>query len=148
MPSHARKWSELTPEDVARHNAAKGARSPVESGQAAPSPTKYKSRSCLFQGQRFDSKRELRTWIELQQRQAAGEIDQLRRQVSYPLHAYCSRSDGVVGEEVGVLRVDFVYRDRREGIEHVVDAKGYRTVMFIWKARHFRLEYGIDIELV
>lgn len=86
---HAR---ELTMEDVLAHNQK--IRQPAQptgaangNGGGVPTqPLKYRNQPCVWQGLRFDSKRELGRWLELKSREAAGEIEQLERQVSYALH--------------------------------------------------------------
>lgn len=153
-----RSWSEWTPTDVARHNAEKAHSSPPPPPRAAieasvmvsppPAPTKYRSESVMAEGQRFDSKREYETWVELKQREAAGEIEQLERQVEYPLHAYCVHDGVIQGIQVGSYVADFRFVDRRDHQTKVMDAKGYRTPLFLWKKKHFEREYGLSLHLV
>lgn len=86
----------------------------------------------------FDSKAEYARWIDLNLLLKAGEITDLQRQVKYPLTAH--------NQLIGHYVADFVYQ--RNGEEVIEDVKGHRTQLFIWKARHFRAQYGKDITLV
>jgi hypothetical protein len=104
----------------------------------------------------FDSKGELGRWHELQLLQRAGEISELRRQVSFYLHAGASegaarvpiliRSDRYKNGRQCKLTVDFAYRQNRE------------DVFEDWKAGPFKeadrlriaiaeAEYGIRIKI-
>lgn len=86
----------------------------------------------------FDSKAEYARWGELQLLAKDGQISQLRRQVRYPLTAH--------NQLIGHYVADFVYV--RDGEEVIEDVKGHRTQLFIWKARHFRAQYGKEISIV
>ena len=120
---------------------------------------KYNARSVMFNGKRFASVREVKRWMILLVLERAGEIHHLKRQVWVPLHA---PGGGTVGHYVA----DFVYatqeveitdahfRQSKRGVYHLLsipphtvieDAKGVKTEMFKWKARHFKAEYGQDI---
>lgn len=63
-------------------------RTPVRTLSAPPSakPSKYRNTKVIdSDGLSHDSKREYRRWCELQLRECAGEISQLRRQVVFDL---------------------------------------------------------------
>ena len=150
-------WSEWTMADVVRVNAQKA----QGAGQAPPGTTvatptllpvqrrtKYRSKACVFEGMTFESRREMETYIDLKHREAAGLIEKLERQVPYTLHAYCPTSEGIVGEAIGTYVADFRYVDRRDGRTYIIDAKGYRTPLFLWKANHFEKEYKLRLDLV
>lgn len=107
--------------------------------------SKYNAQPTIVRGVRFASKAEARRWLELSALEHAGAITDLRRQVRFPL---C-----VDGEQIGVYVADFVYvrpnanNDGGMGTEVVEDVKGVQTQMFRWKARHFAVQYGRDIEV-
>ncbi len=88
----------------------------------------------------FASKREANQWANLLLLEKAGEVRKLDRQVYYPLHA----AGGVV---VGSYVADFVFEEwRSHGWELVVaDAKGFKTDLYLWKKRHLKAEYNIEI---
>lgn len=129
----------FTPEQA---QALQGGR--AEPGSSlAPSarPRKYRNQPVSFDGQRWDSRWEYECWLRLRLRERAGEIYCLQRQVPFRL--------AVKAQVVGCLIVDFTFRDAN-GIPHAVDAKSAptRTPLFRWKAKHFKAEYGFDIELM
>lgn len=112
---------------------------------------KYGARGVRVDGLWFSSKREAKRWGELKLLEGAGEITSLRRQVPFPLHAFVDTpgKPGTVGDYVA----DFTYYTAsgaadRLGSYVVEDAKGLRTALYRWKARHFELEYGIVISEV
>lgn len=84
----------------------------------------------------FDSQAEAMEFLKLRDRQEAGEIELLRRQVRYPLT--------VNGVRIGVYVADFSYIEGGEEIAHEV--KGYETKMWRWKRKHFEAEYR-NVEL-
>ena len=77
---------------------------------------KYGNVPTTIDGERFDSKAEAKRWTQLQLLQRAGEITDLRRQVTYPLF-------GMGGTKVGTWRVDFAYREKN-GQAVVEEQKG------------------------
>ena len=101
-------------------------------------PAKYGNTRVASADGAFDSKAEYARWLELNLLLKAGEIADLQRQVRYPLTAH----DQLIGHYVA----DFVYQ--LNGEEVIEDVKGHRTQLFIWKARHFRAQYGKDITIV
>lgn len=102
----------------------------------APKRQKYGNRRVEVDGVKFDSKHEGDRWAELQLLQKADHITDLRRQVPFDLKAYG-------GLRVGRYIADFVYREA--GKEIVEDAKGVKTALYRWKARHMLAQYGIAI---
>lgn len=100
-------------------------------------PNKYRNIKVEYQGMKFDSKKELRCWQELELRQKAGEIRSLNRQVRYDLI--------VNNKIIGSLTVDFTFEERCDhGAWAIViaDAKSpptrketaYRLRKKIWEA--------------
>ena len=109
--------------------------------------SKYHNRPTTIDGERFDSQREADRWSELRLLERAGEIRNLRRQVSFTLHA--RNADRAAGT-VGVYVADFVYDEHvRAGALawelRVEDCKGMRTPLYVWKKKHMLAEYGIAI---
>lgn len=88
----------------------------------------------------FDSKREASRFAELALEMRKGLITDLVCQPRYPLST-CDQQG--VRRIVGEYIADFCYR--REGVLVVEDAKGMRTELYRWKARHVAAEYGIAI---
>lgn len=82
--------------------------------------------------------REAERYVALRIEEHAGNISDLRLQVTFPLV--------VNAIAIGSYRADFVYR--RGGQVVVEDAKGFRTEMYRWKRRHFEAQYGLGIREV
>ena len=121
---------------------------------------KYGNRKVTFNGETFDSKRELSRYQELLLMQRAGKIHDLMRQVRFELvptqyESYVRYSaktgkrlkDGQRCVELAVNYIaDFVYW---EGDQMVVeDAKGVRTEGYIIKRKLMRLQHGVAIREV
>ena len=83
----------------------------------------------------FDSKGEAGRWGELKIQDAAGEIENLRRQVSFPIIVNAIR--------IATYRADFVYR--RAGVLVVEDFKGVWTPKFVLIKKLMLAVNGIDI---
>jgi hypothetical protein len=103
-----------------------------ESVNAAP--TKYFNRKCEEDGERFDSKLELRYHRELKLRKAAGEVRWWARQVGFQL-------------EGGVrYRADFVVALTAGGTD-VIDCKGHDTPASRNKRKQMLARHGIVVQL-
>lgn len=102
--------------------------------------SKYGAKKTKVDGITFDSKREAARYQELCLLQKAGEIRNLKLQVSFPLHA-----EG--GELVGHYLADFTYDewDGEQWRSVVEDVKGFATELYRWKARHMKGQYDIAI---
>jgi glyoxylate utilization-related uncharacterized protein len=112
--------------------------------QTLPSTSKYRNVKVEVNGEKFDSKREAAYWIGLKAREAAGEITDLKRQVSFTL-----RCPTMMAEEEAVVAhyiADFTFC-MEDGL-HVLDAKGKRTAMYQLKKKWLELQDGIVIEEV
>lgn len=94
-------------------------------------------------GEKFDSQGEYRHWILLKDREARGEIKNLRRQVPFTFGCGCSG-------EIPKLKyiADFVF-DEKQGngywIEVVSDFKGILTAEYKLKKKLMKHFHGIDI---
>jgi uncharacterized protein DUF1064 len=132
-------WSQ---EDVDRVNAKRGVKLPAH----LPPKSKYKNVRTKIGDVVFDSQREARYFLVLKAREADGEITNLCCQEEFPL--YCPVfGEAVSSRQVAIYRSDFTFHDR-DGVRHIVDAKGKKTQMFILKAKWLHLQMGIEIECV
>lgn len=109
----------------------------------ASKPSKYKNKRVEFDGEKFDSKRELARYRELVLLQRAGKISGLRRQVSFDL----SPSVVIQGKKRPALRyvADFVYLPLASDVVVVEDVKGRITEGYRIK-RHLMAALGIEIK--
>jgi hypothetical protein len=121
--------------------------------------SKYKNKTCYYNGMKFDSEYERDYWIYLTDKEKAGEISNLRRQVPYEL------IPAIWGEKVKHLKTkdkivsyciqqpthyfaDFVYVDTATGKEVVVDTKSEytrRLADYCLKKKMMRAFKGIEI---
>ena len=105
--------------------------------EAATKKTKFKNIRVKNDDGKFDSKWDAERYQQLQLLEKAGEIRDLRPQVAFPLMA---------GEEmIGAYVADAVYFDVKRNRKVVEDAKGCKTPLYRWKARHFKAQYGFGI---
>lgn len=109
----------------------------------AAKPSKYKNKRVEFDGEKFDSKRELARYHELLLLQRAGRISKLRRQVSFAL---CPPVV-IQGRKRPALKyvADFVYLPAASEVEVVEDVKGRITEGYRIK-RHLMAALGIEIK--
>ena len=96
---------------------------------------KYHAIPNIFDGIRFDSRKEARYYAALKTRQAIGEVIFFTRQ--QPFHL-----PGRV-----IYRVDFT-EYRADGTVHFIDVKGMETKEFIMKKKLVEALYPIEIEVV
>lgn len=100
--------------------------------------SKYRNVRVKYDGYTFDSKKERDRYIQLKAMEKAGEISDLRRQVTYPL--------AVNGVKICSIRPDFEYV--RNGELVTEDVKSTATAnlpLFKVKARLFEAIYGRPI---
>lgn len=83
----------------------------------------------------FDSKKEQRTWLQLEQQRLAGLIQAVVRQVSLPLPNTKRR-----------IRIDFMVIENN-GRPRWLDAKGFDTPIAKLKRQQVLDAYGIHVEL-
>lgn len=91
---------------------------------------KYRARSVVIDGERFDSYAEYERWRELQLLEKAGEIRDLERQIRIPLKAAGGnpikiRSGRYKNGRASVYVVDFVYFEGNARVFE--DKKGFKT---------------------
>lgn len=117
----------------------------------APGKSKYNNNKPTFydadlrETLTFDSNKELEYYLLLKDRQKRGEIKDLERQVSLEIQPGFTMPSG---EKIRAItyKADFRYHDL-DGIEHIVDVKGYKTE--VYKLKKKLLAYkGIYIEEV
>ena len=106
---------------------------------------KYHAKKCEWDGEVFDSKKELQRYKELKLLEKAGEIQNLRRQVKYVLIP-SQRIDGKVVEREVAYNADFVYEADGETV--VEDVKGVKTKDYIIKRKMMLLFHNIRIKEV
>lgn len=91
---------------------------------------KYGNKKVLVNGEKFDSKRELRRYYQLLALQGAKEIRELQKQIKYELQEGFRDFQGKWHRPI-TYTADFVYRDKKYNWNVVVeDAKGFRTEVF------------------
>lgn len=103
-----------TPEQLAAHQGRVGRKDFAQS----PKPSKHRNKWCEWNGMRFQSMKECERYQALVLLERAGEISNLRRQITYPLI--------VEGELICNYIADAVYVDKH-GREVVEDTKSEHT---------------------
>jgi len=98
--------------------------------------SKYKNVRCVFQGEVFDSKRELERYKEFKLMQLSGDIRSVVRQVSFCLPGTKRR-----------IRVDFLVVEL-DGRQSWYDAKGFETPAWALKAKIVKDALGIEIHRI
>lgn len=104
--------------------------------------SKFRNVRVEHEGVVYDSKAELKRWLELKLLERAGEITKLRRQVVYPLY-------GSGHTKICDYIADHVFYDKR-GVQIVEDVKSAPTAklpLFRLKAKLLRDNYGYDITI-
>lgn len=99
---------------------------------------KYNATKTVYDGIRFDSKRECERYIELKIKLGIGQIQALELQVPFTL------LEGYVidGKKIRpiIYKADFVYNEN--GVKIVEDVKGFITKEFAIKKKMFESKYG------
>lgn len=104
---------------------------------------KYKNKKVVYNGIKFDSKKEMDYYIKLKMLEKAGKIKDLRLQVPFIVLETFRLNDKTYKKTKYIA--DFVYSDE-EGKYHVVDTKGVRTDVYKLKKKLMAWKYGIEIE--
>jgi len=100
--------------------------------------SKYGNKKVEFNGVVFDSKKELAHYLTLRMMEKAGAISDLKTQVSFELNPGGTHSLKYMA--------DFTYIEN--GVLQVVDAKGYRTRVYLKKKRLMKQVWNIEIKEV
>lgn len=79
--------------------------------ESDPGAGKYRNRKTVYAGIKFDSRKELRRFIELSELERAGEISDLRLQQNFTLQEAYTKPDGERVRGI-VYRADFTYKKR------------------------------------
>lgn len=109
--------------------------------------TKYHSVKLAYDGEIFDSKKELNRYIELIDRLNCGEINTLQRQVKYELIPKMRDENGKAVRACS-YKADFTYHDNVTGKDVVEDVKGYRTPEYRIKRKLMLMVHGITVQEV
>lgn len=115
-------------------------------------PNKYHAKKITVEGQTFDSKKEYLRFKELELLERAGKIQNLKRQVEYPLipsqFGTIITKDGkhkrVCLERACAYTADFTYKENGQFV--VEDCKGYRTKDYILKRKMMLYFFNIKIK--
>lgn len=110
--------------------------------------SKYSAKKITYNGEKFDSKKELRRYLELKLLERTGDIWDLQRQVRFSLIPPQRDRNGKVLERQCDYIADFVYYERtKDGVQLTVeDTKGYRTKDYIIKRKLMLSVHGIRIK--
>jgi hypothetical protein len=108
--------------------------------------SKYKNEKAEYKGLKFDSIGERDHYIELELRQRAGEIRDLKTQVSFEIQPAFTDSKGKRIRAI-TYKADFVYYDLKDKRTHVEDFKGFKTKEYLLKKKLLAFK-GIEIEEV
>lgn len=114
--------------------AATPAVSPDLAVLASPKRTRHGNQKCVYQGQKFDGKHELKTFQDLELQRAAGQIRAVVRQVSMPIAGSKRR-----------IRLDFMVVCN-DGRIRWIDAKGFCEREWSLKRDLVESSIGIVIE--
>jgi len=112
----------------------------------AKKPAKYRNTKCEHEGIKFDSQKERSRWFHLIQLQAAGEIRDLRLQVSFVLTERKQRDDGT-WERASKYVADFTYvRDGKLVVEDVKSEATRKNRAYIQKRKQMLDKHGITVK--
>lgn len=121
---------------------------------------KYRNKKVSFQGEEFDSKREMQRYLVLKDAESKGIIQNLQKQVNFELIpkieedvvVHLKRKDKIQRKTIQlpiVYRADFVYE--KDGVMVVEDVKISDYLLpkdYILKEKLFRWKYGFSIKRV
>jgi hypothetical protein len=99
---------------------------------------KYHAQKTEVGGITFDSKKEAKDGLKLQQLASTGVISNLQRQVKFVLQEGYRNSQGKAIRPICYI-ADFVYE--RDGKKYVQDSKGVRTEVYKIKRKIFEKKY-------
>lgn len=89
---------------------------------------------------RFDSGAEAKYWDRLRERERAGLVAEIERQVRFPIV--------IEGKRITTWRCDFRFLDLTDGRRRVIDVKGHDTDASRLRRRAVEAQHGISIEVV
>ena len=145
-----RGFEDWTEEDVIKHNARINKKTPKNrlsdvgiKLQAKSEKSKYKATKTVYDGIRFDSKKEANRYAELKLLEKNGRIENIQLQVKFELQpAYT-----FLGKKVRAIYyvADFVYFDKSTKETVVEDVKGVRTPVYQLKKKMFEYQKRLKI---
>ena len=106
---------------------------------------KYHNKKVVFNGIKFDSKKESQYYAILKMLEKSGKIRDLKLQVPFTLIETFKLGDKTYRKMKYIA--DFTYYDDKDNL-HVVDTKGYRTKEYDLKKKLMAWKFGIEIEEV
>lgn len=106
--------------------------------------SKYKNKKCIYNGIKFDSKKEMAYYIKLKMLEEKGKIKKLELQKTYELQP-SFKVNGKTYRKI-TYKADFSYVSTEDDKLHIVDTKGFRTEVYKLKRKMFAYKYGIEIE--
>jgi hypothetical protein len=113
------------------------------SGHTQPKRSKFKNiRTKTSDGVTHASKKEAARWLVLKEREVAGVIRDLERQIRFPLH--------VNGIRIGTYIPDFQYTVAKTGERITEDVKAKATVTPLYRRnkKHLFVEHSISVKEV
>jgi hypothetical protein len=105
---------------------------------------KYKNKKVIYDGIKFDSKREMAFYVKLKLLEEKGIIKNLELQKSFELQP-SFKLNGKTYKKI-TYKADFSYVSVQDNKIHIVDTKGFRTEVYKLKKKMFAYKYGIEIE--
>ena len=124
--------------------------------------SKYRNKKVSFQGEEFDSKRELQRYLVLKDAESKGIIQNLQKQVKFELipkieETYTEQLKTKTKTKTRTIqhpityKADFVYE--KDGVKVVEDVKASANMrsldrVFLLKEKLFRWKYGFSIKRV
>lgn len=105
---------------------------------------KYHNKKCVYNGIKFDSKKEMAYYIKLKLLEEKGKIKDLELQKAYELQP-SFKLNGKTYRKI-TYKADFSYITTADDKLHVVDTKGFRTEVYKLKRKMLAYKYEIEIE--
>lgn len=102
---------------------------------------KFNARKRTVDGFTYDSEREAEVIEGYRQLERAEQIYELERHKKYMLQA----PNGIV---IGHYEADAAFYDAKIKRYRIIDVKGKDTALSLWKRKHVKAQYGIEVELV
>lgn len=125
---------------------------PTKPDQAKPEKaSKFKNQKVVIDGFKFDSKKEGKRYCDLKILQRAGQIEDLRMQVSFELMAGVKFENEKRKKPAMKYIADFVYVDMETGLQVVEDVKSLATrkLAAYRQKKHLMMSvHGIEIQEV
>ena len=101
---------------------------------------KYRNTKVIYDGFKFDSKKEAKRWEQLKLLEKAKEITELQRQKKFILQPSYTNNLGKHIREISYI-ADFFYYDNKQKIYIVEDVKGIKTEVYKLKKKIFEYVY-------